>query len=598
MSGSGSYRRALAGAALATTFVLGMPGTASADTEVGNLPGGTGLAVSIDSPADGALVASAAANPLTFTGQASVGQAAPVADTTLIYVIDVSGSTTASSGGCGADANGDGFVNRVLDCEVAALQALNQAAISAGTVDEVGVVAFATNAAIGDVGPAAGAQTLTHPSTDANGNSRPDVEDVLTSARFQPGRLTAFTPVTVGDGTNFEAAAQRACSLAQSSTNPNTMVLFLSDGEATQGGNALDDVPCVPTPATFFTIAAGSGSSCTNTGGGRGSLQQIAADTGGTCTHVTNLATLPDVVPGLIDSQLTAIEISVDGGAPVPVDTTSSPLPVTGPATVDWSHDLNLAPGVYDVCVTAHGSDAGGSGSVIDCHAVTVAEIGLSPATETNDLSSETSHTVTATVSAGSDGGVSGVTVDFVVTSGPNAGASGQAVTDANGEATFTWTNPNQNASGLGTDTVVASFTDDFGNVSSADAEKTWADLSAPEPACTAGPNPNGNRPPGARPQGTTVSHGYFTVSATDVIDPDPQVFVRDTGSGTVFGPFASPTNIKWTQAPGGTPGQQAMGGPNSVVPWHLTGNGDAEVFAVDASGNVSDPVLCTVPPQ
>lgn len=597
----GMRRRVLAGAMATATIVaplaLGVS-SASADTETGNLPGGTGLTVSIDSPADGALIGSPGATTVNFNGTASVGEAEPIADTSLISVIDLSGSTTGGAGTCGGDANGDGLTNRIHDCEIAALRALNQDAITAGTVDEAGVVAFADTAAIADVGPAAAHQGLTAPGTSDDGNSIPDIEDVLIGTLIQPGRLTKYQFQNVGSGTNFEAAVQRACTLVQSSSNPNNVVAFLSDGAATVGGNAIDDLPCGPTSATFHTIAVGNIASCTNTGGGRGSLQQIAAATGGTCTHVTNLDSLPEVVPGLIDSKLNAIEISHNGGAAVPVNSTSAPLPVTGPANVTWSHDLSLAPGVHNVCVTAHGSDGGGASSITDCHAVTVADISLSPTSETNDLTDETSHTVTATVAAGPDGGVSGVTVDFEVTSGPNAGATGSAVTDGAGETTFMWTNPNQNASGLGTDTVVASFDDDRGSTLSAGATKAWADLTAPEAACAANVNPAGNRPPGAEPQGTTKSHGFFQISASDVIDDDPDVFVRDTGSGTVFGPFDSPTNIRWTKDADATPTQQSIGGPNSSVQWHLIGNGDAEVFAVDASGNVADAALCTVPSQ
>jgi hypothetical protein len=63
-----------------------------------------------------------------------------------------------------------------------------------------------------------------------------------------------------------------------------------------------------PTEATFQTFAFGANASCTNTGYGRGRLGQIAAATGGTCTRVTDIATLPDVVPGVIDSQLTKLD--------------------------------------------------------------------------------------------------------------------------------------------------------------------------------------------------------------------------------------------------------------------------------------------------
>jgi hypothetical protein len=100
--------------------------------------------------------------------------------------------------------------------------------------------------------------------------------------------------------------------------------------------------------------------------------------------------------------------------------------------------------------------------------------ISLSPATATNPAG--TSHTVTATVlhDCLPDGTgcvpEAGVTVTFTVDSGPNAGATGTGVTDANGQATFTWTD----AGGPGMDTVSATFFDDVGAIEKATATKTW----------------------------------------------------------------------------------------------------------------------------
>src|SRR5438067_917947 len=56
-----------------------------------SLPGGTSISVSVSAPPSGATL------PLlptqTFNGSASVGQGAAVANTLLMYVVDVSGST-------------------------------------------------------------------------------------------------------------------------------------------------------------------------------------------------------------------------------------------------------------------------------------------------------------------------------------------------------------------------------------------------------------------------------------------------------------------------------------------------------------------------
>jgi hypothetical protein len=55
---------------------------------------------------------------------------------------------------------------------------------------------------------------------------------------------------------------------------------------------------------------------------------------------------------------------------------------------------------------------------------------------------------------------------------------------------------------------------------------------------------------------------------------------------------------IKYTQDLLAIPEQKKMGGGKADnVDWHIIGNGDAEVTAVDQSGNASDAVSCLVPP-
>lgn len=573
---------ALAGLMLASTLVVAP--AARADTTNGNLPGGTSIAVGITAPGDGALIA-APPGDVSLTGTASIGQGAPVANTTIVYVVDTSGST-AASGGCGGDQNGGGGANTILDCEIAAARALNQQAIAAGTVDEAGVVFFNSSASIRDVAPTTpGTQGLTGPATDANTNSIPDVEDTL--------RTAADSGLT-----NFEAAVQQACGLVAQSTNPNNIVVFMSDGFATEGGNALDDLPCSPTAATFETFAVGSGSSCTNTGGGRGSLAQIAAATGGTCTPVSDVANLPDVVPGVLDSQLTKLLLSVDGGAPTDISASASPaLPQSGPASVDYSTTVaGLAPGNHTLCVTAVGTDGGGEGSVEHCHSIVVADISLSPAAATNELGTPgQTHTVTATVAAGPDGGVSGVEVDFSIGSGPHAGQSATATTDAAGEATFTYP-ATQGPAGLGTDSIEGCFTDSQDTEACDTATKDWVDTTPPEVTCSPTTNPSGKNVPaaGQNPRSGQNPDGFYVLSATDAVDPDPAITLADSGSTTTFGPFVSGTKIKLTQAPGTTPSQRP--GPGAID-YHVTINGDGSVTATDASGNVSAPVSCTVPP-
>src|SRR5665811_507438 len=93
---------------------------------------------------------------------------------------------------------------------------------------------------------------------------------------------------------------------------------------------------------------------------------------------------------------------------------------------------------------------------------------------------------------------------------------------------------------------------------------------------------------------------GFYELTADDAVAGGPEIFVRDDGSGTVFGPYPSGTVIKWTQAPGATPSEKAIGsakGSAGAVSVHIIASGDMEMFAVDSLGNTSDPLSCYVPP-
>ena len=73
----------------------------------------------------------------------------------------------------------------------------------------------------------------------------------------------------------------------------------------------------------------------------------------------------------------------------------------------------------------------------------------------------------------------------------------------------------------------------------------------------------------GQQPQERAEPRRLLRADCHDNVDPSPEFFVVDTGSGTVFGPFPSGTRIKYTEAPGAAPEQKPMGGPNSAVAYH-----------------------------
>ena len=119
--------------------------------------------------------------------------------------------------------------------------------------------------------------------------------------------------------------------------------------------------------------------------------------------------------------------------------------------------------------------------------------------------------------------------------------------------------------------------------------------------SCIETTNPHGqNVPPAGSttlpgPKGGQNEDGFYLLR-TDT--GASSVFVLDNGSGTVFGPFAPETKIKYTQAPGATPTQKKIGstqGQAGAVSYHITGTGDAFAFSDD---NVLVPCLVPPPPK
>jgi len=356
-------------ASLVIGSFVGVAMTGAADTENANLPGGTAIQVSIDAPADGEVFTIPPGNTsieVPVSGMAAVGAAEPVADTTLVYVLDVSGSTDANSTvDCGGDRNGDGEPDFVLDCEIAGILAADAEAIAQGTVDEVGLVVFADNASRADMQAAAGEQAFTTPGLDVQAVAGSAFSD----SGGGDGGVTQFTPRAVGQLTNFEAAVQQACALGGAASNPNVLILFLSDGVKTVGGDPTVAASACGGP-TIYAFAVGGLSTCGDAGN-PDSLNSTAMATGGTCTEVEDPSELATVIPAFIQSSLDSLVLSIDGGAPTSLagSLMSGAVPSTGPTLVTYAMALGgVGPGLHGVTVRASGSDGGGDGAVADTH--------------------------------------------------------------------------------------------------------------------------------------------------------------------------------------------------------------------------------------
>lgn len=575
-------RRAHRFAAAIGVAALFMATPAAADTI--ELSNGAELEATVTSPADGdtfLVDAGSSGVDVPLTGTASVGVGEP--DVTWIYVIDVSGSTEFNA--CGA--------TTVLDCELQAVANLHGDVVASNSAVDAGIVVFGEGGASGDMSSAAGDQPLV-------AVADPDF-DVALGSVFSAG-ISQHTAKNVGPNfTDYAAALDAALLPTQASTSGTINIVFLSDGESNQDdtgfGSALTNL--VDEGVTIYPFAVGTGVSCA--GGDEGTLDDMATASGTACVPVPDPTDLPDIVADLVSTELLEVEVTVDG-SPVAANVVPS-VPADGPVSVDWTATATgLEPGTHEICVTATGtgpaSDPASVDSVTECVTISVFAFDVTPTHAVNELGSDNSHTVTATVT-GPAGQLAGWPVDFEVSDGPNAGTAGtcdpaDCTTDASGQVTFTWTVPIESDS-LGTDTVTATV-EVNGDTTTIDVTKLWEDTTPPVASCPPGPNPGGKVPaaPGKGGQGQNQD-GFYRLSATDDVwaDEDLQVFVTDTGSGTVFGPFAVGDDIKYVEANGATP--TLTPGPGQVE-WRIKGTGDAQVTAVDGSGNISDPVDCLVP--
>lgn len=446
----------------------------------------------------------------------------------------------------------------------------------------------------------------------------PATVDVLLTSNANDVKA-AINALAAGGLTNHVSAINTAqAQLAGSEpTHSKDMILF-TDGETTEGGNGQAEADAARAAGTvIFAIGLGS----VNTG----QLNGWATDPDATHVFIT-----PDSGDLQTIFQTIGAAIVVPAATNVQVvDTVSNHFSVSGVSAskgsvaqvgnvLTWTIN-KLGTEVVTLVYTAthDNTKAGGSELVNDLVTYTddagltvtfpnpavkvggcAAKIELTPVADTNELGTPgQTHTVTAKVTDDFNNPVNDVTVNFEVIAGPNAGKSGSGTTNVNGEATFTYT-AEQGLAGLGTDTIRATvpLQAKVSTELTANATKEWKDTTPPECNCMETVNPGGKNVPQAPGKGQNED-GFYMLTATDLVDPNPQIFVRDTGSGSVFGPFVSGTNIKYTQDPDAAPEQKDIGGPNSAVSVHIIGTGDAAVFAKDSSGNTAQDVPCLVPP-
>jgi hypothetical protein len=126
-----------------------------------------------------------------------------------------------------------------------------------------------------------------------------------------------------------------------------------------------------------------------------------------------------------------------------------------------------LNTGGVDKASCPNGSNESEQWTLIGSQPCPGATLDLAPDTQTQPVGSPA--TVRATLRNSCGTGLQGASIDFAVTSGPNAGQTGTAVTDTSGVASFTYTGTTP-----GTDTVSASATNLAGVITSNPVSVVW----------------------------------------------------------------------------------------------------------------------------
>jgi hypothetical protein len=269
--------------------------------------------------------------------------------TSVLYVVDVTASSKlpASGGSCG-DVNHDGgappgAVGDVLDCELAAVTALNSSllASSGGVGIQVGIEAFGSSAALADLSPAGG--LFAPPGDTLAGETQPRIITAATSVQHhQIVRYNVKPLGTTGiDYNDVIATAQAAFATAPAGPK---WVFLLSDGKTSVNTDAASTQVTLTnlhnSGIHLSTFAVGDNSNCNETG----ALSKLAAATGEVCTVATT--------PAGLATQLTGSQ--PDGISDVTVTIGSTPLPADIDPIGQWSVAFTLGAGSYTATATAH----------------------------------------------------------------------------------------------------------------------------------------------------------------------------------------------------------------------------------------------------
>jgi uncharacterized protein YegL len=420
---------------------------------------------------------------------------------------------------------------------------------------------------------------------------------------------TAINALVASGLTNHSAAISLAQSTLAGSepTNSKQMIIF-TDGITTVGGDGQAEAAAARTAGTeIFAIGLGSVNQAQLNGWASdpdadhvfiapsaADLEEIFEAIG--AAIVVPAATNVSIVD-TVDSHFTVTAPTASKGTVIQAGNVLTwTIPELGTETVTLTftatHNPALPGGIEQVNDSVAYTDTEGHTVTFGNPSVNVrgcaAHIDLTPPTDTNELTTGASHTVTAKVTDDFGDPVAGIPVSFLITLGPNAGKTGSGTTNAAGETTFTYS-PLVAFAGLGTDTIRGCFVNGAGMNVCDTATKLWVDTTAPRASCVETNNPSGGNVPKSGPNAGNSGQnpdGFYELIGVDIVSS-----VRI--SVFTFGPFPSGTKVKYTQAPGSSPSIKP--GPGDID-WSIKGPTELVFTATDQSGN-STTVTCLLPP-
>lgn len=339
---------------------------------------GQDFTIVITAPTDGTEV-DLPPGTVSVQGTVAIGGVAGEA-VNIVYVVDVSGSMENEGFNpfqdlngdtvidAADDCNGDGVEGSAMDAACFGLVALNDSLGSPANVD-VGLVAFGDGSKTADMSPTEGAQPLTTPpQVDSNGNTTPDVEEVISSldttfggsGEAGIGLFTADITAGFALDTDYDAALSAMNAILAGESGETSIAFFLSDGNPTTfttgAGSPLEEAATAGTKVNTFGLGTVAPGSCDS---GQ-PLSVIADTTGGSCTEVADPSSLGAILPGAAPALIDRVEVNgemvdTDEGGNFSTVVTcpgTGDLTVTATAFATDADETTISADVQLTCVT------------------------------------------------------------------------------------------------------------------------------------------------------------------------------------------------------------------------------------------------------